>query len=640
MKTLFEKTIDYLKEKVPNFIVANRGKIKMFTCPVCGKQTASMIPNTSFITCVNCSKSFGNLIDIVRIVESDKQGYSNDDIIDYLSVKYNLDIITESFTERALKYYEKNNFDLVPIQSNGKKPIEKEWTNREHKDINEWKRWLKNGINIGIKTGKISNVTILDLDTKIIPSELKIYLDNYEGLLQESTSGYHFVFQYEEGLPNRPIEIKEKFNLDIENNGGQVVFFPSKVEGISRKVLQFNGIPKISLEFKQFLLSNLNNKSTNKVIELNNEILDNEEPDLKSFDESELSKESLLISEGTRTSFLMKFGGVLRKKLSIDQTNFVLNLTNKYICKPSLPYQEFKNVCISLEKYDGFDDKLLAYKILEFLKIVPDNEASEKDVRDHLIGEKKLKINKALTYLIKEQIIIKKGRMFYLIQKASWKEDFMDAGIEINFKFPYFYDYVTIRYGDMIIIGGKSGSGKSHISMNMVKRFVNEGITPYYVTLEAGNRFANIAKQVGLTEGDFKWDCHYNPEHIELEPNAITIIDWILPQDYSKTDKLFEYFSQQLKKCGGLLVIFVQLRKNGLFFAPDLIEFFPSVVAKFLQEEDDNTKGCFEFNKIREPKIRKWHIKIPTIYNWETKELCRVDELENKGGDNEIESCF
>ena len=49
-----------------------------------------------------------------------------------------------------LNFYKKLGFDLVPIIRNGKIPIEKDWTNKSHKDIGEWNNWLKTGINIGV----------------------------------------------------------------------------------------------------------------------------------------------------------------------------------------------------------------------------------------------------------------------------------------------------------------------------------------------------------------------------------------------------------------------------------------------------------------------------------------------------------
>lgn len=500
-------------------------------------------------------------------------------------------------------------FDLVPIQKNGKIPIEKEWTVKSHKDKYEWLKWIETGINIGVKTGKCSNLTILDIDTDIIPDELKPFLDSYKGLLQKSSKGFHYCFQYESDLPKSRID---KFKLDIENDGGQVVFSPSIIDGIKRQIIMDNPIPKMDKDLKSFLKKSLNGSLIN----------------LEKKEEAKLDLNLDLVNEGNRNNFLIKYGGILRQKLNIDQTEYVMSLANKYFIKPPLSYREVKSCVKSLDRYVKFDEVELAKKIADYMSIVPDKEATTRDIQEALRYPKK-DIEKALSYLIREQYVVKKRRTFYLIQKVDWKEEFMDEGKEINFKFPYFHDIAHFRNGDMAVIGAKSGVGKTHIAINIIKQLKEQGIKPNYVSLESGNRFATIAKQLKLVEGDFRWDIHYNPENVELEKDAFTIIDWLLPKDYANTDKLFEYFSQQLRKNGGILLIFVQIRSDGNFYAKDMIEFFPSFVAKFFfEDEKDRTRSYFEPIKIREAKIRKWKVNIPTRYDWDTKELVLVENEE------------
>lgn len=510
--------------------------------------------------------------------------------------------------------------NIIFIRRNGKSYWcgNSNWTNREHKDMIEWDNWLNEGLNIGVKCGKSSGITILDLDVKEIPDDLKPFLENFKGLMQESTKGYHYFFRHIDVHSTRI----DKYKLDIRNDGTQVVIYPSKVEGIERKLFEAK-IPKMTKEFKEFLLSCKDIKLSD-VIE--------EKKEVKEIKEEDLNVENIQsIKTGNRTNYLMTLGGILRKKLNLDQTEYVLNFVNKNHCKPPHNNYEFKNIIKSLSKYDGFDNKYLASRILSHLKLTDKiGGASSRDLKE-ITDEKKIVIDKALAYLMKEEYIIKRRNMYRAISKADWKEEFMDYGQEINYQFPYFYDRAIIRSGDMIIIGSKSGFGKTHIAMNIVKRLIDQKIKPYYITLESGNRWAIIAKKLGLVEGQFKWDCHYEPEHIELEKNVFTIIDWLLPKDYAETDKTFDYFSKQLKKNNGILVIFCQLKDDGKFYAEAMLKFFASVVARFLYENDeDTTKGYFDFRKIREARIRNWHTKMPTLYGWDSKILNRVNEIKNE----------
>ncbi|HOA84239.1 MAG TPA: bifunctional DNA primase/polymerase, partial [Thermodesulfovibrio thiophilus] len=64
-------------------------------------------------------------------------------------------------------YVETLNFSVIPISTNNKKPVIewKEYQNRKP-TIEKLKEWfIKNNYNVGIITGKISNIVVVDLDS-------------------------------------------------------------------------------------------------------------------------------------------------------------------------------------------------------------------------------------------------------------------------------------------------------------------------------------------------------------------------------------------------------------------------------------------------------------------------------------------
>ncbi len=615
---ILSKIIEYLQLKIPNFKIEKRGKKPIFTCPICKSSIVScnIIPNTYIIYCFRCVFK-GNLIDIVRYVEgwirddinktTEKSEY---DVLKYLKELLKIDVILEEDKNSILEFYEKLGFDMVPIAKNQKIPIEKDWTNKEHKDIKEWKRWIEDGLNIGVKTGKRSNITVIDVDTSEIPKEFEIDLDKI--MYQKTNKGWHLFFQFEEDLPKtRIVDMK----VDIETTGGQVVVFPSTIDGIERKLHKLSPV-KMPDKLKKFIKSKITITGLKTFSEKLKEDIKTEKFDLK------------VINEGNRTNFLMHFGGVLRKELNLSQTDYTLNIVNRHFCTPQLPQREVDNIVKSLEKYITFDEQELSVKILQYMKIVED--ANSKDIRE-AIGEYgaegKQRVEKAIKFLVKEGFLYKKRRNFYLIKRAEWRDEFIEDGRKLDYKIPYFDDYAIFRNGDMIVVGAKQGVGKSHISINMIKRLVNQGQKPYYVSLESGNRFVSIAMALGLKEGDFNWCVHFSPQDIELEKNAITIIDWLCPDNYAETDKLYKHFAEQLVKNNGILIIFAQLRNDGEFMAKDMIKMFPAVVSKYLYEdEEDGTNGYFLLTKIREPKFNKKTAKIPCRYNWGSKELRIIGE--------------
>ena len=161
--------LDYLKKNVPNFTV----KGKMFTCPKCYGQSANIFPvNSQSVHCYSpdCGK-IGDIFDVCRLLDFDNNGdVLEEDIAKFLIKEFSIQ--TNDKVEKLLAQYSEWNWDLVPVAKNTKaSKVEKNWQNKSHKDLREWQQWLKNGLNIGVKGGEMSNLLIIDLD--LIPSALK-----------------------------------------------------------------------------------------------------------------------------------------------------------------------------------------------------------------------------------------------------------------------------------------------------------------------------------------------------------------------------------------------------------------------------------------------------------------------------------
>lgn len=605
MKEILGHTISYLEKVISNFQSRKMRGVSIFTCPSCSEISARLFlqDNSYLISCVKCNYK-GTVIDFVI----EKEGVTEEEAVIKIKQTLGIDYITPSDCEKILDFYSKNNFDLVPVIRNEKKPIEDNWPEIEHKNREDWKRWIGEEYNIGIKCGEKSGITVIDVDITPIPEDLKKLLPE-DTLIQFTNKGFHYFFKYEKDFPNW----KALKDLHIEiYNSRHVLSCPSVFDN-KRRNMNFNEIKEMPKVLKDFLLSKIKIK----------EEINYDEP-LKEIDNFRLP----ILKEGDgRNNLLISYGGILLKDgFNLTQIERFLNLVNRSIFEPMLPEREIKALMRNLNKYKDIGDREIQNKILQYLRIV--EEASSRDLRDGL-GYQIAQIEKALNTLIKEGYVLKKGRTYYVTQKADWQVKLLDLSKEIDFKMPYLGDAAIFRDGDMIIIGAKSGTGKSHIAMNIIKRLVQQGKTPYYISLESGNRFQKIALELGLKEGDFQWCIHFNPERVELEDNAITIIDWILPEDYSQTDKIYKYFAQQLVKHNGLLIVFCQLRQDGEFFAKNMLDFFASLTTKFLyKHDDDRTESYFETDKIREAKFTKNKVVIPCRYDFGSKQLKTLEEIE------------
>jgi len=683
-KAILSKIPEYLKKfKIPH---EARGKVLNMQCPFCQDKalTAHVVASTHLINCVapTCKrKDKFTLISIVKHTESDKKEWDNEQIVQYVKELFQVKVLTpkdQQEIDKWFNYYEKNNFSLVPNAPNTKESwIEKKWQITEHRTKTEWLEWLKTGLNFGLNCG-LSKKTVIDVDQKPTPEEINKLKGNT--LEQETRRGTHLIYNHCAELPKtligeftlvdnsgkeiiidnpnttikigtknktlRSMELEEKgilklnivdvevtlkkyLKIDIEtsdsNQGAQVILFPSIVEGIGRKFINDNPIIDIPKEFVDYLKKKIKKtapKTTNSEL-MAQEIV------------NETYKRTLLCEGDGRHDYIFHLGCILRKQLSVSDTEFVLGVLNKISCNPQLPYSEMKNISNSILNYNFFDEKELANQILQYLKDV--SEASLKDIERIVMGdtrlkaEEKEKIDKVIAYLRKEELIQKKGNIIVPVRKLEWQTDLMDEIKPLPFKMPYFNDLAYFSNREMILIGMKTGSGKTHVAMNIVKQLRDQNIKPKYISLEKGSKFKKIALQLGLIENDFEHASCYEPTQIELEKNAVTIVDWLNIPDFKNTHLTFGHFSQQLDKQGGFLIVLVQLKEDGSWFAANLIDWFAVLGVKYFYEDEDGTKGYFEIGKVRDRICKKRVSKIPCEFNWITKELTRVDEIkENK----------
>jgi hypothetical protein len=570
-------------------------------------------------------------------------------------------------------YYVKNGFSLTPIIPNDKACIEKEWQNKEHKDPSEWKEWVKNNLNLGLNCG-LSKVTVIDIDQKPIPKEIKDLIG--DTLIAETTRGFHLIYKQDLDLPktsigefilvdednkehfiknpNFPIKLnnrnstlrkmnideqtmikvdnedklvtlKQYLKIDIENSnneqGAQVVIYPSITDNYQRKFINENEIIPIPEKFKSYLIKKIGKITPNKSTIINQET------------QNDTYKLPLLEQGEGRHDFLFRYACILRKQMSVAEVESAIISLNKIACNPPLEYKEIKNIINSTSQYAFADDKEMAKEVLEHLKKV--KEADHRDIERIIYGdnrlkkEEKSKIDNVMAYLHKENLITKKRKFYTIKEDMDWKDTLLDIGVPVTFKMPYFYDVANFNMGDLLILGSKNKFGKTHLSVNFLKRLVEQGIKPYYIYNESGGRFSKIALHMGLKEGDFFRVSCADPEKVLLRPNAVTIYDWVRPpqDEYAKTASIFNYFVEQLEKTRGNMICFVQLKEGEGFFAPNLIGQFPALLGKYLYSSEDGTNTFFDICDVRDPIKKGKHFKVPCVYNWDTKEVLRTDEI-------------
>jgi DNA replication protein DnaC len=607
-KQISKFVIEYLQKRVPNF----QKKGDIFSCPFGTKHSDNVMtahlnsPTSGKVHCYKCGE-LGDIFSLCRNIDFPGQELEDEDIADYLCQE--LKIKTDTKINEWLEKYQKWGWSLVPVEANSKRAnIEKDWQNKIHKNIDEWRDWLSSGINVGLLGGKISNVTLIDIDTKEIPEDLKKYIG--ETLTQTTLKGFHLIYQYDADLPSMDLrDTPCKLPIEIRSDGGfQTVIYPSIVDGKERS---FNDKEPLLMpnELKQWLMDR---------------VIIKDEPKEVLAAPAEKLLEDLKIKglDGKCNSSFIKVAGLFRKQLNVQQTEYVLSIVNDILLDNPLPKKDLKNMMKEIQKYSSADVTVLQKQVTDYL--LRHEEASARDLVECLKMERK-DIQEVLAQLIQDNKVYKQKNLYKIIKDVDWRNTFIDDIKTLSYNIPYFDNYAIFREGDMIVIGGNPGTGKTHLAMNFVKKFVEQGIMPYYYGTESKSRYLKIAMELGMKEGDFWWATGYEPSKVELKDNSVSIIDWLDVEDFTQTAQIFKILQRQLDKHNGLLIVFSQLNTNETFYAENQLKFYCALAAKYLYGKTNgvvnNEITSFRTEKIRESKSSQQYLVIPTRFDPITKKV-------------------
>jgi hypothetical protein len=624
------KILEYFKSKIENFEKTTKRGSFLFTCPniknhkfVAKSPTATFIPGTdNKIYCLNCGWK-GTLYDAVRLLENNPL-LNNDKIISLLTNSFGMDIYPE------LDYYEKYGWSLFVIAKNSKKPIKDEhWREEEFnsKDKSKWIEWLEAGNNLAVNC-EFSNVMIVDFDDKeispefeVLKNELKKMLEDNKTLIQNTPrGGKHYVFQFDGDLCFKQKVDLGGLKIDTRTHKGYFLVSPSKINNLNYNWVNLGSdIKSVSPELKSKLLELLKVESGRKS-EMSSEM-------------SQQIEEIKQIKEGGRNDLLVSLGGLLTKSLSSQQTEFVLSIINQKFMKPPLPQFELKAMMGSLEGYKATEEQTQEQAIYKACQVIQ-TDIGAKDIIDHVFpgdNKKRAIVDKYLAKFHKEGKLSRRGRGRYdCKQKVEWVNEFQEQSKEINYKIPYFDDVAYFRNGDIILIGAPTGRGKTTIAINFIKQMRAQGITPFYLSLEAGSRHEKTAQLLGLTQKDYyiPKEIVNNPLQIEIEPNSFSIIDWLyFGDDFAQTQAVFKHLNDEMVRKGGILVVFTQLKEDYNYFAVNLVKSFPRFAARFIYDDETGVVSHFQVDKITDPKGHYQNAIISTEFNFETKELIKKNNL-------------
>jgi len=397
---------------------------------------------------------------------------------------------------------------------------------------------------------------------------------------------------------------------------GQIVIAPSSINKKSYEWKNLGAeIKAVPIELKNILL-------TSQEVETGHVPNDiNEKLDLATYEgeKPQLTHNNL---DGCCNNSFIQLGGVLTKiGIPSDKTSTILHWLNKNWLEHPMKTQDIQAMLKSLDGYSVNTEENHEKAIYEFLKIMK-TDISPSDILKGVYNNEQTKsglVYKYLSQFVKEGKAIRIGYGKYQYkEKVEWSDAAPEVINEYQYKIPFFHSIAIFQDGDCLILGGKTNEGKTTISLNMMAEMIKQGIKPFYVYNEAGSRFQKIAKALGIM-GKFYHCQHSNPLAIELERNAFSILDWLCLENKAETDTVLKHINDELQRKRGILVIFTQLKKDYDYFAPNLIDHFPTFAARYIQDNEQHTEGHWQCDKIKEPKGNYTTFMLPCIYEHETR---------------------
>jgi len=417
--------------------------------------------------------------------------------------------------KEALKYLEKGYY-VIPVRRENKKPYI-EWKQYQQespmKDEVEdwWTKWPE--ANIGVITGKATNLVVIDVDDE----NGRRTMDTLAPGLKPHTispHGLHFWFKYHEGMVNRAKIIP---GIDVRTDGGYIIAPPGSNGdgGKYRKSL----VGKVYDEIPQALYKKL------------------KEDKSQSFKKRSASVE--LFKSGTRDEDLFRLANHLIKGgMDLDTAyDYLIFCARK--CDPPFPENELKAKIESAIKRQDTRERNVSQETREYVASIQGVfTASEchSEIGNKTKEEKKC-TRSELSRLIDVGIIEKHGNKNGTFRKRADNPDKIDIyDIDrkaINLWYPLnLHEYFYTQPKNIIIFAGTPDAGKTAFLMRTAIMNVGCGLPIRYMSSEMGasefssraELFADVDykewKTIDIIDANADYQDH-------ILPDGLNIVDYL-----------------------------------------------------------------------------------------------------------------
>lgn len=456
----------------------------------------------------------------------------------------------------ALNYAEKLGFSVIPV-GNDKKPLIKWEAYQKQKASPEeikdwWSKWPD--ANIGIVTGMISNLAVVDIDTQEGKEAIQEFIP--DSLLMPTCTtprgGQHLYFTCpDDKLSNNARVVP---GCDLRANGGYVVAPPSR-NGTGNSYSFLKGLSPFEIDWPalpQAYLSFLKNACINNSICIKENVTDS----------------VTLFSLGRRDNDLFHIANQLAKaKTSESEIRQVLEILAKN-CTPPFPEKEI-NIKIesALKRVERREINIT--DMVERWISVTDGDFSVTDavqaVQTVTSVTNRDTVRQVLKRLKDQGKIVKSGRkdgIYRRIDEVITEIDFLSASTDaFNIKWPFQIEKrVKTHPKNIIVVAGSYNAGKTAFLLNTVVMNMHKFKINYFSSEMGPVELKERLSKFEIPIKDFKkvkWFERSGNFADVIKPDEVNIIDFLEMTDnfYLIAQYIKEIFDKLIT---GIAIIAIQ----------------------------------------------------------------------------------
>ncbi len=459
--------------------------------------------------------------------------------------------------------YQRFGLSIIPVANDKKSLIA--WQKYQHKKADKekinswWAQWPD--ANIGIVTGIISGLAVIDIDTEEGHKEIQKYIPDSITMpvVNTPSGGKHLYFSCpDEKLTNNAKVIP---GCDLRANGGYVLAPPSHNGAGGRYTWQ------TGLSISQASISALPEAYINYI---NNNSLYKRKKDPCSLSSTKSKNVHKMFSQGSRDNDIFHAANCLIKGgMHREKTLQVIEILAKN-CFPPFPESEIPIKIKSALDRSQRRQRNLSQEVREFVESTNGHFTSTEVHKFLDVSGKheKKNISEILRRLCDDEAIERYGKRngnFRKIDGTAEDIDFLNANVRsVNITLPFgLHRLVDIYPRNIIAVAGAPDSGKTAFLLNIVEMNMHRH-NIYYFSSEMAEqemrlRLSKFNRE--LTEWRFKPKERSSNFADVIRPDDINIIDFMeIHDEFWKVGSMLKEIYDKLNK--GIAIVAIQKDKH------------------------------------------------------------------------------